>query len=229
MIINKNKFEIKKLDSDNSFRLGVKIQKKYLPLMSNILCLFKTLIKIQNKLIQSNIKSEILNNINKITNLKNNCKTTLINGILKNEILASNLKIINEIIEYFKSIIINDDNYNINLYSSYDGKKMKYKIKNAYKKLSLENCSLNQKIKILCKNNYDFYYRLIITIYTEKYIKIFNDFDLLTILNKIVRNYFKDLTLILVDKKKGFKFISKIENIICNRITCGGPRCKIIQ
>ena len=46
-------------------------------------------------------------------------------------------------------------------------------------------------------------------------------------LNKIVREVFDDLTLVIVDKYKGFMPISSIEKVSCHRITSGGPRCRI--
>ena len=45
----------------------------------------------------------------------------------------------------------------------------------------------------------------------------------------MVREVFADLTLVIVDKKKGFMPISSIEKVSCYRITSGSPRCKMIN
>ena len=58
-------------------------------------------------------------------------------------------------------------------------------------------------------------------------IKIFETNSLQEKLNKIIRNIFNDVKLVLVHEDEGYKPIENLKNIYCNRITSGLPRCKM--
>ena len=61
----------------------------------------------------------------------------------------------------------------------------------------------------------------------HKNLEILKDQTLKEYLNKMVREVFDDLTLVIVDKNKGFMPILSIEKVSCYRITSGSPRCRI--
>ena len=120
-----------------------------------------------------------------------------------------------------------DEELKIQLHSSVDGQKYEYDILDAFKKLSIEQVSVKDKIEIL--GGEDTYNRTLVTNEIINYIKEFESNTLHEKLNKTIRNIFKDVRLVLVHEEKGYRPISNLENIFCNRITSGLPRCKILQ
>lgn len=224
-ILPDEKWEIKKLDSDNSFRLGVQVSAAYTSIIGNVITIFKKVLNIQSDLLDLESNSQIKLCISKIKNNTTRCKTPLLDGLKKHEVAQSNLIKANDIIETLKNMIIKEKK-KISLYSSFDGKKYEYSILDAFKKLSIEPISKQEKIHTF--GSKDMYNRLYLTNTILNDISIFENISLCQTLNNIVRNIFKDIKLVIVHEKYGYKPISKLDKIICNRITGGRPRCKIL-
>jgi hypothetical protein len=216
---NGEKFEVKELDSQESFRLGVKVSSEYTRLISNVIRIFENVSKLKD------VKSfpEIEECIQKI---EDESRTPLIHGLRKNEVSQTNLKKANEIIELLKIITVFEDKKNIKLYSSYDGNEYKYNIIDAYGKLSYEQISIDEKYGKIGGN--DIYIKAQISNAIKDDMEIFKDKTLIELLNEVVRNVFDDISLVVVDEKKGYKIVKNKQNIICNRITSGNPRCKVL-
>jgi hypothetical protein len=218
------KWEVKKLDSDNSFRLGVEVATRYTPIIANVIRIFESVLSIKSQIIDSEIGNLLWSCIGKIETINGRCTTGLLDGLRKNEVAESNLDKANEIIEDLKSILIQTGT--IELHSSIDGVKKEYHLLDAYKKIVVEKISIEEKIRIL--GDRDIYNRLLITNLVENDVKIFELNSLRDELNKIIRSVFQNVKLVLVHEEYGFKPITKLELIYCNRITSGLPRCKLI-
>lgn len=205
-------WEIKKLDQNNSFRIGVDVMSSYTEVIINVIIIFKKIVKIQEQFIENNINlKDYTTDIN-----------LLIVNLTKHEVSSSNLQKINNIIEFIKNIIKPDDKQ-IVLYSPLNGKKSKYSLQKAFSLLSID---INDKKEI--KNiigNYD-KILLLNTIYNE--IQFFKDFSFCEILNNIVRTVFTNKKLVIVDEINGYKPITNLTKLICNRITSGRPRCQYL-
>jgi hypothetical protein len=222
--IFEEKWEIKKMDSDNSFRLGVEIVTCYTPIIGNVIRILEKILSIRDHITNTDAGTIVKDCIDKIETISGSSKTALLDGLRKNEVSESNLGKANSIIEVLKTILIKDEK-EIKLYSSIDGKEYGYDIIDAYKKISLERVSIKDKIKIFGDEN--LYNRVLVTNEIMNDIKTFENTTLHEELNKIIRNIFKDVKLVLVHEEKGFRPISNLDNIFCNRITSGSPRCKI--
>lgn len=218
------KWEVKKLDSDNSFRLGVEVATSYTPIIANVIRIFESFLSIKGQIIDSEIGNLLWSYISKIETVNGRCTTGLLDGLRKNEVAESNLDKANEIIEDLKSILIRTGT--IELYSCIDGRKKDYHLLDAFKKIVAENISVEEKIRIL--GDRDIYNRLLITNLVETDVKIFQANSLREELNKTIRSVFQNVKLVLVHEEYGFKPITKLELIYCNRITSGLPRCKLI-
>ena len=84
---------------------------------------------------------------------------------------------------------------------------------------------MDKKIKIFgSPKSYD---QNLIRSKIQQNLEILKEQTLKEYLNKMVREVFDDLTLVIVDKRKGFMPISSIEKVSCYRITSGSPRCRI--
>lgn len=216
------KWECKKLDSDNSFRIGVEISELYTPIISKIIKIFSNILEIDKQLL--GINSNIKECIDKLRHRNKMCKTLLLTGLKRHEVSHPNLIKANDIIETLKQLIITD-NDEIMLFSSFDGKEYLYSLSNAFAKLSLEPIS---KCDIISKFGEDKYDRLLLTRAIANDLKMFTEISLCEYLNHIVRSMFKDKKLIFVDEHRGYKPINKLDQIVCNRITTGRPRCKYL-
>ena len=96
----------------------------------------------------------------------------------------------------------------------------------AFKKLAIENITIKNKIKLL--GNEEVYNRALITSKVIDDIKLFENISLQKKLNKIIRDIFNNVKLVLVHEEDGYKPIGNLKNIYCNRITSGLPRCKML-
>ena len=196
----------------------------YTSVKNNVIRIFENLLKIKDNLQDSDLGLQIKSWIDQIEKNPRNCKTSLIDGFKKNEVSQSNLAKANSIIEHFKKILINKKE-TINLYSSFDGKEYSYDILDAFKKLSIEPISIQKKISKF--GDVDTYNKLCVMDSIISDIIIFENNTLCDTLNNIVRGVFTDVKLVVVHEKNGYKPITKLNNIVCNRITSGCPRCKI--
>lgn len=219
------KWEVKKLDSDNSFRLGVEISSSYRQIIDCVTRILEQVIDLEAFLIDSVTSDKIKKCIKDIKSNSGRSSTLLIEGLRKNEVSASNLDKANDIIETLKKIIV-DENKKVNLFSCFNGIINEYDILTAFKKLEFENISLENKLgKLDC--DLEFYSRLQLTSRIENDILIFGDITLKQKLNELVRSVFTDIKLVLVHEHYGYKPITELNSIYCNRITSGNPRCKL--
>lgn len=183
-------------------------------------------INITPRLLNSEIKNIFKEISLQISSNSGRSGTLLLDGLRKNEVSASNLDKANDIIEVLKKIPSEDKN--ISLYNSYNGQIQKYNLLDAFIKLSVENISIEEKIKLLGSN--EVYNILMIKNELKFDLEIFQEKSLREILNQIVRNIFSsDVKLVLTHEEYGFKPITNMTSIYCNRITSGLPRCKLIK
>ena len=216
-------WEVKKLDDDNSFRLGVEVSSSYSNLRFSVINIFSQLTTIEEMLVSTTIKNKMRTIINLINSLQGKSKTKLLDGFQKNEVSESNLELANHLIEELKSLTLYQESL-LELYSSYDGKKYKYSLLDSFIKISKENLSDETKISLF--GDHEVLDKLLIHSKIGTELNQFKNISLENKLNYIVRNVFSGLRLVLVHKEKGFKPIQNLENIYCNRITSGNPRCK---
>jgi len=220
------KWEIKKLDKDNSFRLGVEVSSRYSSLLFSIINIFNQLELIQKLLVSDSVKKKITELSGSINNLSGQSKIKLLEGLKKDEVSESNLEKANNIIESLKSYVIYDKSQ-LDLYSSYDGKKHKYPMLDAFHKLSLEPIAEEKKVSLF--GGPEIFDRLLITSKIGDELDKFRNTTLKHELDKLVRSVFIGIRLVFVHKQKGFKPIKNIQKIYCYRITHGGPRCRFIN
>jgi hypothetical protein len=219
------KWECKKLDSGNSFRLGVDVSVRYTPIINNMIHICTIISDIKDELLDDTVsKQEIIKWVNVINEKTTKCKTSLIHGLIKHEVSHSNLSKSSLLIEGLKKLIFIDENEKVLLYSSFDGKEYEYSLNKAFDKLSLE--CIHEQDKILKIGGREKYNRLLITKHISTHIMMFNNCSLYELLNQIVREEFREKKLILVEQIKGYKPVTKLDAIVCNRITSGKPRCK---
>jgi hypothetical protein len=219
------RWEVKKLDADNSFRLGVKVSTDYMQIVATVIRILDTVLIINEQLLDSKTGNEIKLCTKKISEKTGRCNTLLLDGLRKNEVAESNLDKANEIIEILKKLLI-DEEKTVKLFSSFDGKKYDYELLKAFKKISIENISIKEKVSIFGFE--DTYNRLLITDALGTDLKVFENESLREVLNIMVRKIFDDVKLVLVHETKGYRPISNSDSIFCNRITSGNPRCKVL-
>jgi len=216
-------WEVKKLDDDNSFRLGVEVSASYSNLRFSVINIFSQLTLLQEMLVSTTIKNKISTIINSINSPQGRSKINILDGFQKNEVSESNLELANSLIEELKSLTLYQES-SLELYSSYDGKKNKYSLLDSFIKISKEN--LPDETKISLFENHELLDKLLIKSKIGSELNQFKNISLQEKLNSIVRNVFSGLRLVLVHEEKGFKPIGNLGNIYCNRITSGNPRCK---
>jgi len=223
LYVNGEKWEVKKLDSDDSFRLGVEVATKYTGIISNVIRILEKLVSNKSEILDGKVGNKVRLCLSKIESISGSSKTLLLDGLRKNEVSESNLDKANEIIEDLKKILLVHGK--ISLYSSISGTKKDYEILNAFKKIIIEDITVDEKIQIL--GDKDTYNRLLITNLIIDDIMIFDDITLRGKLNLIIREVFQDVNLVLVHENNGYKPIKNLQSIYCNRITSGLPRCKL--
>ncbi|GGC82414.1 hypothetical protein GCM10011508_07180 [Flavobacterium lutivivi] len=221
--INGERWEVKKLDSDNSFRLGVEVATHYTPIISNVIRILEKLIIVKSHILDSEIGNFIKDCILDIENISGRSNTLLLDGLRKNEVSESNLDKANDVISKLKSILLYQGT--MTLYSSVNGLKQDYNILDAFRKIIIENISIDDKISLI--GDKDVYNRLLITNLIFDDISIFDNHTLREKLNQIIRSVFNNVKLVLVHENYGYKPITNLQSIYCNRITSGLPRCKL--
>jgi len=222
--VGNEKWEIKKLDIDNSFRLGVSISSKYNILLSKIINCLNNLEKIKDELLSEFFQKKIYKIIEQVNSPFGRAKNSILEGLLKNEISEGNLNKLNELLEELKAITF-FNHQNIEMYSSINGKKYQYSSLDAVKKIKLEDINKDEKIKFF--GSADLHDKNLISSEFYDDLEILVDKTLKDELNKIVRGVFDNLRLVAVDKQKGYLPLSTLKKISCYRITSGNPRCKI--
>lgn len=220
------KWEVKKLDSDDSFRLGVEVSSSYRHIIDSVTRILEQIMAIEQLLIVSSIGITFKECIKQIESRSGRSSTLLMDGLRKNEVSASNLDKANDIIEILKKLTIAETK-EISLYSSFDGTKRDYNLLTAFHKLSLEPITIEEKLKLLGGDS-DFYNRLLLTNAIGNDIELFSTITLKEKLNELVKGIFTNIKLVLVHKQHGYQPVTDLDKIYCNRITSGNPRCKIL-
>lgn len=227
MEIDGEKWEIKKLDKDGSFRLGVDVSSKYIDYLILIINCFNKLKSIDNDLLDSNVKTEIGKIIKQIIETKARCKYTIYEGIKHHEISQSNLDKLDRVIFQLDKIIFAKtyENSYIKLHCSIDGSEKYYTFGEALQKMLIDKVDNSEISKLLGGND------VFNVVYLQNTLK--DELNLFTglvpskKLTDIIRSYFTDKILIIVDEIKGYKPLkTDMDKLICYRITSGGPRCK---
>ena len=221
------KWEVKKLDLDNSFRLGVEVASDYNKIIESVINIVEKILKLEELPGSSKTSNVIKSCIRRIKHNSGRTKTLLLEGLRKGEVSEASLDKANEIIQDSKKIVF-IENKKILLYSSYDGTVAEYDLMSAYHKLSFEPISIDEKLKILdC--SLDFYHKVAINSFIGNDISLFENQSLKEALNLAVRRVFEHVQLVLVHEINGYRIISELDKIFCNRITSGGPRCKVLD
>jgi hypothetical protein len=216
------KWEVKKLDSDNSFRLGIEVSIHYTSIIQNVLKICNSMIETKPLLTED---QELETLINTITYTSSKCKTSLLEGLHKHEVSNSNLTKANALIEELKQLSKSLDQQELKLFSSITGTEKTYPILKAYQTLLIEDLEMVQIQKLL-KESYN---KTVICNAVSKELDTFKESSLIDQLNKSIRRVFtNNKILVLVDKNKGYMPLKNLNRIICNRITSGNPRCKFI-
>ena len=224
--IKNEKWEVKKLDGGDSFRLGVEIAPKYNELLYRLIGCIDTVNKVKDFLVSEFFKEKIIRILGDVNTSWGTARTPILVGLYKNEVGESNLTKLDELLEELKEVIFISHN-KIKLHSSYDGEIYEYTSTDAVKKIHLEHISIEKKIEIFgSPESYD---QNFLKSKIQKNLEILKDQTLKEYLNKMVREVFDDLTLVIVDKNKGFMPISSIEKVSCYRITSGSPRCRVTK
>ena len=219
-------WEVKKLDDDNSFRMGIEVSDGYRKIINTVISIFNKLKLIEGLMIDSILKNQISSFLIVIHSIVGRGSTILIDGLNKNEVSAANLNATNDIIESLRGMINLNTQREIILYNSVDGKKNNYDVVTAYKKLKLEKLSPTEQMKYMGCNK-ELFNKIVVMSHIKEDIQLFKNKGLKSLLNDLVRGVFNETKLVLVSKEKGFKPIYNMETIFCNRITSGKPRCKL--
>lgn len=219
------KWEVKKLDDANSFRIGVKGLPQYSNLKRHLINVIHKLqtIKNEKELISDTYDkkvSKILEDVNFKFGLS---RTTIYEGLLKDELSETNASKLSDLLEELREMMFFNLN-RIELYSSYNGKKIQDIPPIAINKIKIEKISDDQKIEIF--GGEDLYDKNLITLEISTDLQILETKTLREMLNKIVRESFSGTKCVIVDKIKGYRPVS-IEKIYCCRITSGSVRGKI--
>lgn len=222
--VGSEKWEVKKLDIDNSFRLGVSVSSEYNHLLLKVISCLNNLEKIKDELFSEFFQKKIYKITEQVNSPFGRGKTSIFEGLLKNEISEANLNKLNELLEELKLITF-FDYQNIEMYSSFNGKKFKYSSLDTIRKIKLEDITKDEKIKLF--GSADLYDKNFISSEIYDDLEILVDKTFKEELDRIVRGVFDNIRLVVVDEQKGYLPILDLEKISCYRITSGNPRCKI--
>tara|TARA_B100000780_G_C21015061_1_gene406615 strand:+ start:62 stop:922 length:861 start_codon:yes stop_codon:yes gene_type:complete len=225
--INNQKWEVKKLDFDKSFRLGVEVFPKFIKdFVTPLMVLFEKLEKLQNNLVSLKMQNEVSEILKSFDSKHGRTKTTIHDGLMRGELAQSNLEVLDGLIERLH-LITDIDDREIELYSSFDGSKNAYSSIAAFRKINLEpELSQDQKIRYFGKD--ELYDQIYLISETQSTLELFKDKNICNKLTEVIRPVFDDKILVFVDAKKGYKPLSNVEAIICYRITSKAPRCKYL-
>lgn len=226
LLVNNERWECKKLDDDNSFRLGVEVSENYQPMQMKLLDIFQAVRDVISLLNEGEIKRKMKNIKLMLDETSNRSKTTVYNGLTKSEVSASNLEKIDVIINEIKKIL-NEPNplTEIKMFDPSSGLKLTTSLEIFYKTLKAYG-KTEEFLKEQLGDNYN------ITVVKNQFQEMLEDFrneSFQDKLNRFVRDVFRNELLVLVDERMGYKPIRQIEKIKCNRITSGAPRCKYYE
>jgi len=222
LYVNGVKYEVKEQDTDGSFRLGVESLGEYNKIIIKLLNIFNSVEKLKSVLSDSRLKEELVKIYESIFEKKwGNSRTLIYDGFKKSEVSESNLNVAEKQINALIELMSYEFLKKIELFSPVSALKKDFLIENAYDLLILDG---QESDYIKQKLGNDFNLAVIRSSLRE--LKFFKEDSLKSKLNKVVRDVFLDKKLVLVNKKMGYKIINNYENLVCYRITQGGPRCK---
>lgn len=226
LFINNERWECKKLDDDNSFRLGVEVSENYQPMQMKLLDIFQAVRDVISLLNEGEIKRKMKNINSMLDETSKRSRTTVYNGLTKSEVSGSNLEKIDVIINEIKKIL-NEPNplTEIKMFDPSSGLKSTTSLEIFYKTLKAYG-KTEEFLKERLGDNYN------ITVVKNQFQEMLEDFrneSFQDKLNRFVRDVFRNEILVLVDERMGYKPIRQIEKIKCNRITSGAPRCKYYE
>ncbi len=226
LVVDGEKWEVKKLDTDNSFRLGVSIAEEYNNLRSKIIGCFHSLDKIKDHLISELYKEKVFTALDEVNTAWGHAKTKILEGLYKDEVAESNINKLNDILESLKNII-NFKHQVVKIHSSYDGKICEYTSLDAVRKINLEKISVDKKIEIFGSD--ELYDRNLICSQINEELTILKHQTFKQLLNDMVRGVFdkNDMKLVEVEEQSGYKIHTTTNKIYCYRITSGAPRCRV--
>lgn len=200
------------------------LNSKTVPQLKEI-CKEKGLRLSENK--QRKRKDELINQL--LDPTINDYKTetcSIYEGICKDEICESSLNKLNELF-----IELNQNLYNlqhngskntVELFSCIDGARKQYNLSDAYKKLEIDRIPFEVIVEIM--GGIDNY---VIGLCLSELNTIIIETSIKELLTHAIKDYYREIQLIIVDEEKGFKFVD-VDNIICKRITSGGPRLNVL-
>jgi hypothetical protein len=225
LLINGEKWEVKKLDLDGSFRLGVDAQIGYLPVQMNLLQIFigvDEALSLLQDVEDDEIKLQLKKAFGKINTGFGRSRTKIIDGLIKSEVCEANLNMIDSILDDLRQLIEMPESMDLLRLRDPKGAEKEvypdqyYKI---YKAFGVSEEFLKRELE----NAYSF---AVTKFVLKDLLDKFGEESFKDILNKIVRDLFDDMILVLVNKTRGYKPLTSTENIRCYRITHGNPRCK---
>lgn len=226
MKVDGEEIECKCLDHQNSFRIGVKMNSLCteitLHLISICEILFEIIKEIQN--VSSSYTRIVMDVYESIFQCKKSGrnKYSIYEGLKKHELCASNLLILSENIEILKKLCLEESVCMISIFHPINGKSIFINIEKAYGIYNTISNDKNYFTQFFTNN--DDYVLAIIRYYLRDKMKIFAISSLKDRLNCIVRGYFANIRLIIVDEKNGYMPIQDLSRISCIRITSGNPR-----
>ena len=211
-IIAGKKYECKKLDCDGSFNLGVEVLHQYSAFKMTITLILDKIKELNTRLDYEPLK-EIHTNFMQVPK---GGKFNVYTGTQRTELsktnlttLTNNINKLKEIVEAItplkKHIIVNEIEQDVSHYR-------------LLQLLDLSNDEIRTRLGTKIYTNEVIYDSF------KKHLKLFNETTAQNYLTNIVRNYFSDKTLLIVDKKKGYYITDNISKITCIRITRGNVR-----
>ena len=225
LLIKGEEWECKKLDDDNSFRLGVEIDSQYISLVTHLLEILNKVKRIIPLLVDDIILEQFKEIDTLVTSTSKKCKTSLYEGLLKSEVSSSNLRKADIIIEKIKSVVNSVTNLTKFINDPLHTETISVPIGNYFMILKLSGKS-DEEIKERLKCNYNI---AVVKFQFEELISVYQSTSLQERLNRMVQSIFENKVLVLVEEEKGYMPIKNVKTIFCNRITSGRPRCKFIN
>ena len=209
--------ECKKLDSDNSFRVGISMLPKYTTIQNDLI---NILYKLKEIVGDTKITHHIVEKIYKLcfqSVKKSKSKTTIFQGILKSEICASNLNILNNCIEKLKKIVLFSESKKVRIYiCSQHGKHKDVDFYSYLKLFYKENI-----IKDIMGEDYII---SVLKIHLTDILLRYQHTTIKECFNNVLKETFENITLVFVDKHKGFYPVKDNTKLYCKRITSGSIR-----
>lgn len=150
-------------------------------------------------------------------------KYSLYDGLLRAEVSENNMNKLDLIMQ--ELIVVIHFTYStktIKLFNPITGEKQLYSHQDAFTMLNNSSAISMKNISKYYNNDIE----LNSAIVQSKFVDI-EPFSVKSRVNNIIRDYFTDITLIIVHRTKGYMIIGDVSSLYCNRITSGNLRCKI--